>query len=336
MRIGSLSSPMSGSAKSWRSSLWRVLKLPPEMASLDRLKSGSFDQNRFKQLEAITSTFVRGYNLMFDRGAVVNLTTAFRDTPAERRGFLVEGAAMGACIRDGLSLRRSHLDSLYREYGGEFQYLIQVGTGWALARMPWLGGHIKRRLPLFHFSLTLDGQGFHDTFFHPERLTDGDLRETRGKALKAYDQGIGRALWFVSLCRVDQVSDIVSGFSGDRHNDLLSGLGLALTYTGVASPADCSRLLDRFPEHRGAIAQGAAFAATAHVEAATGNEDSERVCAALAGLPAQACAEIVTRQRPAASPATKANGLHLYEAWRRSVQQTLISQPQHELLRAPS
>lgn len=297
-----------------------LLRIGPEAARLDRVRTGNFDAARADHLEQIAGTFVAGYNVMFDADPLQALADVLSQTPRDMRGFLVEGAGMGAAIRDGMTPGHRHLSALSAAHGGEYGYLIEVGAGWALARMPWLGRKLFRALPPQLFSLVLDGRGFHDTFFRPARQIAVLKALRSGVNARAYDQGIGRALWFVTLARVEIVLDRIGAADPIRRGDLLAGLGLAMAYAGPARPDEWAQVLGRFASHARQYQQGIAFAAAAQVAGGHVSENLIRICSAVLDRTAHDIAAEVESLHPKEKPAVRRAALRRYEVWRRSVQ----------------
>jgi hypothetical protein len=143
--------------------------------------------------------------------------------------------------------------------------MVHVGAGWALARLgrrlqrppPWLD-------PLLGW-LALDGYGFHEGYFRAplyilQRLPPGRLT---GYARRAFDQGLGRSLWFVYGADVFRIVAAISAFPVDRQADLWSGVGLAASYAGGVGAEALHVLQAAAGSQRHHLAQGAVFAAKA-------------------------------------------------------------------------
>jgi hypothetical protein len=131
--------------------------------------------------------------------------------------------------------------------------------------------------------------------------------------MRAIDQGIGRAVWFVGGADPDRVADLVEGFPVERRADLYSGVGLAATYAGGADDAELKDLAERGVRYWPQIAQGSAFGATARVEAGLVVADTGRATRLLCGIDPEAAAAVCARNRPA--PVVD-GGQPAYETWR--------------------
>lgn len=273
-----------------------------------------------ERLEGIGRAFLRGYRAALAETRPAPLAAALDAEPAELRGFGYEGAAMALALLDALTpWRRGRVAALLAGPGGAHAYMVHVGAGWALARL-------RRRLhapppgmdPLLGW-LALDGYGFHEAYFHPARVVG--RRELPGRvtgyARRAYDQGVGRALWFVHGADAERVAACVAGFGAARAGDLWSGVGLACAYAGGAPAESVEALARAAGTHRPALAQGAAFAAGARDMAGNPAPHTDEACRILCGSSAAlaAAAAADTRRALAEGPALPA-----YELWRRRLQ----------------
>src|SRR5436189_4188051 len=122
-------------------------------------------------------------------------------------------------------------------------YMVHVGAGWSMARLRL---RLRRRLsqldPLLGW-LALDGFGFHEGYFHWPRYANG-IRPAafEGYALRVFDQGLGRSLWFVSGADPKWIAGVISAFPEDRRADLWCGVGLACAYAVGCAEREIVRL----------------------------------------------------------------------------------------------
>lgn len=262
-------------------------------------------------LEAVGRSFIDGYNAWLS-GA---LDPAISQLPGELRGFAVEGAAMASALLDSIAIwRRGRWARLLRDRP-EHVYMIHVGAGWATARLRLsLRRAVQRRDPLLGW-LVADGWGFHQTYFHPAKWATGRKRVSpRASYLaRAVDQGVGRALWFVTGADPARVADRIGQFAASRRADLWSGVGLAATYAGGCAPPELPGLVELAGEHRPQLAQGAAFAATARTVAGNMTAQTQVAARAISGREAGELHRLAMQFQPSA-PHDPAGGS--YEAWR--------------------
>lgn len=274
---------------------------------------------RRDRLEAVGRTFIAGYNSAVTTGQGDAAVERLGDVPEALRGFFVEGAAMGLALLDLVTpWRRRGFAAFVEGPAQPYIYLAHVGAGWALARTSW---RLRRRLgrvdPLLSW-LMMDGYGFHAGYFQPNRTIDLHRRPRlpRGYAARAFDQGLGRALWFAMGASGEAVRDSIEGFAPERRPDLWSGVGLAVTYAGGAETAELSDLAAAAGDCRLDLAQGAAFAAAAHLRAGPVPSHTEAACRLLCGMEGRSAAAITTFTRP--DPRSDPAGRH-YEAWRSAI-----------------
>jgi len=118
-----------------------------------------------ERLEAIGRSFIEGYNIALDVEQPGDLPLRFNEIQTEDLGFAYEGAAMAFGLLDCLSRGRSQrLTRLLNGPGAAHAYMIHVGAGWAMARLPWLAGRLKSQFDPLLMWLALDGYGFHQGY----------------------------------------------------------------------------------------------------------------------------------------------------------------------------
>jgi enediyne biosynthesis protein E3 len=294
-----------------------------------RTEETSFAKRRFRSscnsarviLERVGETFLRGYHAaLIDKGPLA-LAADLESVDPEFRGFAYEGASMALSILDQLApWKRGRLQSLMAGPGLPHIYMVHVGVGWAIARLQF---RIERRLaqldPLLRW-LALDGFGFHEGYFHWQHYQDGKSlpRKLRGYQLRAFDQGLGRSLWFIGGADPEQINRLVREFPGSRRGDLWSGVGLACTYAGAAGLPAMSSLREGSGNYYQHLAQGAVFAAKTRERAGNVTQHTDLACRTLCGLSVQDAASIADATLPRASEAFPPD-CPAYEIWRRRI-----------------
>lgn len=298
-------------------SVRRLLGLSLEQARFQVRGFAAADPSRQAALETIGQTFIRGYNAaLVARNADAVLPFISSVSQAER-GFAVEGAAMGAAIADAISFRASLLASCIEAFEADFTYLLHVGAGWSLARVPWRRRRILAELdPLLRW-LAFDGLGFHDTYFYHRRILGGWRRERSGYAARAYDQGVGRALWFVAGGSVVAAIKLLSSLPESRHGDIWSGIGLAMTYAGPATTGDIALAGEAAGPNRPQFAQGVAFACEARALARHIPAHTDHAVRTVWGIGAEELSGLVRKARDRL-PEAEADPPR-YELWRTAV-----------------
>ncbi|HRI09514.1 MAG TPA: DUF1702 family protein [Nannocystaceae bacterium] len=281
------------------------------------------DPARRERLEGIAGVFLVGYHIALDDPDPAAIAAAIAErVPLARQGFAYEGAGMALALLDAIVPGRGgRVDNLLHGPGEPHEYLIEIGVGWAIAR---LGLHQRRlaRLSPLHQGLAADGLGFHMAFFRVQE-TVRRARPPRGLQpilARSFDQGVGRCLWFTECADVDAILAAIAGFDPARHGDLWSGLGLACTYAGGATDDDLDRLYRAAAAagHAAAMAQGSAFAVMARDRAQNLAPHAEAACERLWGRPV---ADVVALARAAGQGLERAPVSDTpYETWRRRIQ----------------
>lgn len=277
-------------------------------------------------LESVGSRFLEGYAYAMEAAVPAEAEARLETIPTRFRGFAYEGAGMGFAMLDGLPMQgKGSVDRFLAGRAADHVYMVYVGIGWAMARLPrFCWPDVNTLDPLLRW-LVLDGYGFHQAYFRTAKYVHEQYQEPNfpwpqddwpGYVDNALDQGIGRALWFVGGTDPDTVAGLIEKFPESRHADLYGGAGLAATYAGGVEEGELLAFRDRAGEHRGMVAQGSAFAAEARIKAGLLVPHTELATQILCGTDAVAAARVTQELRPT-GPATGA--LPAYEVWRRAI-----------------
>ena len=293
------------------------------------LREATFDWRGFRggevgsrqRLEQIGTIFLQGYHAALENDERESLVLKLKAVEAEYRGFAFEGAGMGLTLLDHVApFRKDRLQAFLDGPGATHAYMLHVGAGWAVARLPWLRRRVERPLarldPLLRW-LVVDGYGFHEGYFHWRCCVETQAIPVKltAYAHRAFDQGLGRSLWFVDGADAKRISATIAAFPPSRHADLWSGVGLACAYAAGAEQAALEALKTAARVYRSHLAQGA-FAAKARQRAGNPSPHTEIACNILCGLSADAAAhlcDMAFKDLPpdGAEPA--------YEVWRQRI-----------------
>lgn len=302
----------------------RLFRVPSHIADLSLRGIVASNHGRAEELKSIAQTFLDGYNTMLLQSPIERLSEVMVETQKKRHGFVVEGAAMGAALRDTVSLRGGMLESLLAVHGARFEYLIAVGAGWAIARMPWRARRILTTFDPILAPLVCDGRGFHDLFFNPVKAETGGIRRYRGALASGYDAGLGRALWFIASGDVQRLKILISRFEEKRRPDLLAGVGLAMAYAGPTTVDDWNALRAGHREDWKHVGQGVCFAAEAMRQAGVIPDHTELACQEALGLSSESASAIAASTRP--SCVTRPFADDAYRSWRAQICARLASE----------
>ncbi|MCE7079500.1 DUF1702 family protein [Streptomyces sp. ST2-7A] len=302
----------------------RILTPSVRETALERRGFHRKDAVTQQNLETVGRMFLSGFSTALAASSCEEAEEDLEKIPPAYRGFAYEGAGMGATIHDALPGHRGRLAGLLAGRGRRHVYMVHVGIGWAMARLPKpLWPDVRRTDPLLRW-LILDGYGFHQAYFHTDRYVRRPHEPLRFSwrggpddyAARVIDQGIGRALWFVGGACPDRVAELVASFPEHRRADLYAGTGLAATYAGSVTEHELRALLAHAGVHRHHLAQGAAFAAEARLLAGIEVPHTGRATSVLCGMGAAEAARICSERRPVDVDRCDEPA---YEEWRREI-----------------
>ncbi|MEU8206460.1 DUF1702 family protein [Streptosporangium sp. NPDC049046] len=300
-----------------RSVLRRPLTLRPEDLDLGARGFRLADPAVGPVLDSVVAAFAAGYNGMLARDPA---GPDVERLAGRVRGFAYEGAAMSAVILDLVTVSGGRrLRELDAATGGRYVHLLLVGAGWAYARLrlrPWAG--VRFGPPVLRW-LAWDGWGFHQAFFHPAKVFgDGWIEARVPVACRPIrEQGAGRALWFYAGAEPARVAEVIGGLPESRRADLWAGIGLAAAYTGAQSPPALERLLVAGDGYAAQLAQGAAFAAKAHLLSGIVTPETSAAVEILTGADVAVAARWTDDALAALDG--RADTPETYEAWRAGV-----------------
>lgn len=303
----------------------RLFGIPPQETTFARRGFRQGAPHLQERLEKVGHCFACGYHAALDEGDPGRaLTARLQAIEKEFQGFAYEGAAMALTLLDFLTpWKRKRLKAFLEEAGEPHIYMASVGAGWAAARLPWTLNSVLDRLhPLLRW-LAVDGYGFHEGYFRwPAYMERQRLpRRLKGYALRAFDQGLGRSIWFVECADVKAAARRINAFAEHRRADLWCGLGLACSYAGSLQEDGLMELLRVAEGYRPELAQGASFAAKARIRAGNLAPHTQRACRILCGVSAQ---EAVRVTDSTAEDLDFDGPEPAYELWRRRVQKHFL------------
>jgi hypothetical protein len=307
--------------------------LTPDVSETSLAKRGFHvkDEESKQVLEKIGETFLTGYGDAIESATPEETGERLAAIPTRFRGFSYEGAGMGLAMLDGLPFgHKHHVEDFLAGPGDPHNYLVLVGIGWAMARLPRFAWPSPKRYdPLLRW-LVLDGYGFHQAYFHTQKYVHEQRSSphfswpagNNGYATRVIDQGIGRALWFVCGSDADLATSTVAQFAAHRQGDLYAGIGLAATYAGGVEEDELRLLLERAGKHRGELAQGSAFAAEARVRGGLVVPHNELATNILCGLPVEKAARITQDVRPGV---VVDGDVPAYQTWREDIAREILA-----------
>lgn len=191
-----------------------------------------------------------------------------------------EGASMSLALKDftdNNTLKRwDALLNVSEAHAGQ----IHIGLGWAIAKSkPADLSFMETINPKFRFRVW-DGCGYYDGLFLQRQPIKNHLRADyiTEKEFSAYDEGIGRSLWYACKGDVDLLPEMIQPFASARHSDLWRGIGIACSYVGGCDESSLKKLLSLANEHRIQLSIAAAMVAKSRTHANRITKDIELAC----------------------------------------------------------
>lgn len=283
------------------------------------------DPHRSNHFRRIGRTFLLAYNCAL-RCPETHWSALFESEEAQWRGFACEGAAMAIALKDTV-LGNKQRWSRYTSGPADSQvYVAYVGAGWVMGVCKQ---DIRRVLaqgpdPLLS-ALAFDGYGFHQGFyFHAKYLAGEPYPERlKGYETRAFDQGLGRSLWFVTMGDPSRARQAIERLDHARRPDLWSGVALASAYAGGVPGHVIRQLRLEARGYEAELAQGASFAAEARTRATIMVPATEAACEILCGTDANEAAAISRESRAGLDGAD----VEAYETWRARVRDCFARTP---------
>jgi hypothetical protein len=252
-----------------------------------------------EHLETAGRRFVEGYNAALAKSQPEELAFELNHVEAIYRGFAFEGAAMALGLLDRITpWNRRRLAQFIESFSGDAHvYMLHIGAGWAIARIPWARRNFEQAISPFHRLyrwLAVDGYGFHEGFFHTNQSVKEQAKPPRlsDQAAQVFDQGLGRSLWFSQGGNPSRIATTIAAFPMTRRADLWSGAGLAASYAGGVDRVRLVELRDRAAGYAAHLAQGASFAAKARQRADNPVPHTELACEVFCRLSAKEAAAV--------------------------------------------
>jgi len=254
-----------------------------------------------QNIEIIMGIFQEAQSKAEEEEDIERLITLLETEKPKFLSIAYEGAAMGLALKDlekSNSLNRWNI--LAEESGSNHEVHVHVGLGWAIAKLKIPHDNLIEDFnPLLKWRV-LDGCGYYYGLFNRRRtllkqeIPDG----IEGIAKGAFDQGVGRSIWYAARGVVEMASEHISNFNSARHSDLWRGLGIACAFVGGCDEQDLSSILTLSGSYNKQLAVGAALAARARLKANSPTNDAELACRNWCNLSAEEALVLTIDKEP--------------------------------------
>ncbi|MEX2589705.1 MAG: DUF1702 family protein, partial [Chitinophagales bacterium] len=169
----------------------------------------------------------------------------------------------------------------YAEKAGDMHASqIYVGMGWAIAEKGLdINVFLGKFSPLMQGKV-LDGFGYYHGLLRRRRFIKGlALPDSiSAEQLLAFDQGIGRSLWYTAKGDLDLLIKMQQNFPEERQKAIWRGIGLAAAYVGGLDKNLSEKLLKIAGKYKIQLATGAVLAANSRKASKTTTTDTELTC----------------------------------------------------------
>ena len=208
-------------------------------------------------IDTVVATFQMGKHLAESGIPMNELFSRLNKFEPRYRSVAFEGASMGVALTHGLEAWKA-----YAKLAENHATQVHIGLGWAIAEKQLdLASTLSSVAPQMQVKV-LDGYGYWFGLFQ-RRAT---IRTQQIPAFitpeyqAGFDQGVGRAIWYITKGEAAKVQHIISYFPEARRADLWQGIGVALTYVGGCSDERLRKLRSVSGDHRPNVDTGIASA----------------------------------------------------------------------------
>ncbi len=231
-------------------------------------------------LRKVASTFLDGFAVASESTVNDALHREVRSLPQTDRGVCYEGVAAGKTVRDLTAhTDLSEASELLRDEEN-YSFLLYLGIGEAMAQMklpPQLCNAVAKEK---WSGQIIEGYGFFDGYFNwHDALVDQRYPVGLEPGLRAaYDQGIGRAIYFVTNCAPAQMRDMIACFPEERRAEIWAGIGIPAAYVGGLSEREFKTFLNFAGQFRAELMQGVLLGASARAKQNAIPDHTELAC----------------------------------------------------------
>ncbi|CAN5538354.1 hypothetical protein BH10BAC1_BH10BAC1_09700 [soil metagenome] len=251
------------------------------------------------KMERIQTIFHDSQELVSQNKSITELVTHLETTDKDFLPVAFEAAAMAMALKDFSSGDAILNWQTLLNSSKKFACQIYLGMGWAVARE-------KRNIISFIDELNRnmqfriwDGCGYFDGVFRQRQTVKGQkrLEHIQAKDYQAYDEGLGRSLWYICKGDEKKLEELLQQFAPDRHADLWRGIGIACSFVGGFEEAALKNLLLIAGHHSIQLGIGAAMVAKSRIESDCKTEDIELACTIFCNLNAQEAMNITVKNK---------------------------------------
>ncbi|HAP70227.1 MAG TPA: hypothetical protein DCR04_10980 [Flavobacteriales bacterium] len=206
-----------------------------------------------KNIETVISTFQKGRSLSEQELGLDELISKLNQFEPRYRSVAFEGASMGVALQNSMETWKT-----YAKTSEKHSTQVHIGLGWAIAERELdLTSTLSQIEPELQVKV-LDGYGYwHGLFRRRLTIRTQSIPENITTEYQSgFDQGVGRAVWYISKGEIAKVQNIINHFAEDRRANLWQGIGVASTYVGGCSDELIAELKSASGEYKSKLKKG--------------------------------------------------------------------------------
>ncbi|MDB4655676.1 DUF1702 family protein [Flavobacteriales bacterium] len=183
-------------------------------------------------IQTVVDTFQKGRSISEQELGLDELISTLNEFEPRYRSVAFEGASMGVALGNEVSTWKK-----YAEKTKKHATQVNIGFGWAIAEQDLeLVSTLIEIEPKMRIKV-LDGFGYwHGLFRRRLTIRTQSIPENITTEFQTgFDQGVGRAIWYISKGEIAKSVHIIRHFPEERRSNLWQGIGVASTYVGGCS-----------------------------------------------------------------------------------------------------
>jgi hypothetical protein len=186
-----------------------------------------------ENIETVVATFQKGKVLGESGLKIKEVLIRLAEFEPRYRSVAFEGAAFGV----GKNRKLMTLAKFMYKADKRHATQLAIGLGWAVAHHDLDVGSYSDMVAKEIRIKVLDGMGFYFSMHQRREIIRKQEvpAHINSRQRPGFDQGVGRAIWYITEGEIDKVVTIFNHFPEDRRANLWQGIGVASTYVGGCS-----------------------------------------------------------------------------------------------------
>jgi hypothetical protein len=226
-----------------------------------------------QQIEEVFTLFRSAHDLAASLDTTEGLLQHLDSAKGPFISVVYEGAAAGMAYRQIQAGASKLTVPDWPAHGAQ----VHIGIGWGIAEAGARPDAYVHQFSGIMQGRVLDGYGYYSGLFRRRRSIQA-MEIPEGiptELLTAFDQGLGRAMWYISKGETGPLMTMIEAFPEERKTGLWRGIGVASSYVGGITPNEHKSLIDHAGSMGTELAVGLLLCASGRVTAGTGSAETE-------------------------------------------------------------